>query len=80
MFLKTRTKRRAFTAVVIMITAMLISLTGLSNIVKYGYGYCGYLGIVSIVIPFLTIGVYKNRKFKKEHPNHVWTGSEENRK
>lgn len=79
MFLKSRTKRRAFTAVVIMIISMLISLTGLSNIVKYGYGYCGYLGIVSIVIPFLTIGVYKNRKFKKEHPNHVWTGSEENR-
>ena len=79
MFLKTRTKRRAFTAAVIMIVAMLISLTGLSNIVKYGYGYCGYLGIFSIVLPFLTIGVYKNRKFKKEHPDHVWTGSEANR-
>lgn len=72
MFLNTRTKRRVFTACVIMTVAMLISLTGLSNIVKYGYGYCGYLGIFTIIIPFITIGVYKNRKFKRENPDHKW--------
>lgn len=72
MFLKTRTQRRIFTACAIMVVAMLLSLTGLSNIVKYGYGYCGYLGIFTIVIPFLTIGVYKNRKFRREHPEHKW--------
>jgi uncharacterized membrane protein YkvI len=41
-------------------------MLGLSKIVKYGYGYCGYLGIVIIIIPFLTVGVYKNRKFTQE--------------
>lgn len=71
-FIKTQRARRAFVACAIMVIAVLISLTGLSNIVKYGYGYCGYLGIFSIIIPFLTIGVYKNRKFKKENPDHKW--------
>ena len=44
-----------------------ISLMGLTNIIKYGYGYCGYLGIAVVVVPFLTVGVYKNRKYMKEH-------------
>ncbi|WAW14678.1 hypothetical protein [Peptostreptococcus equinus] len=72
MWLKTRQKRRIFTACAIMIVAILLSLTGLSNIVKYGYGYCGYLGIFAIIVPFLTIGIYKNRKFKKENPDYKW--------
>lgn len=71
-FIKSKKYRRAFVACAIMVVAVLISLTGLSNIVKYGYGYCGYLGIFTIVIPFLTIGVYKNRKFKRENPSHKW--------
>ena len=33
-----------------------------TNIIKYGYGYCGYLAIAIVVVPFLTVGVYKNRK------------------
>mgnify|MGYP000800657483 CR=1 FL=1 len=37
------------------------------NIIKYGYGYCGYLGIAVVVVPFLTVGVYKNRKYIREH-------------
>ncbi len=77
MFLNSKTKRRVFVACLIMLIAMLISLTGLSNIVKYGYGYCGYLGIVAIIIPFLTIGVYKNRKFKRENPDHIWPALKE---
>ncbi len=72
MFIKEKKIRRAFISFVIMVVAVLLSLTGLDNIVKYGYGYCGYLGIFAIIIPFLTIGVYKNRKFKKEHPNYKW--------
>lgn len=77
MFIKSRTKRRIFVACLIMIVAMIISSTGLTTIVKYGYGYCGYLGIFVIIIPFLTIGVYKNRKFKKEHPEHKWAANYE---
>ena len=46
---------------------MSISMAGLTNIIKYGYGYCGYLGIAVVVIPFLTVGVYKNRKYIREH-------------
>ncbi|WP_101773696.1 YkvI family membrane protein [Peptostreptococcus faecalis] len=72
MFIRKRTYRRVFIACAIMVLATLASLTGLSNIVKYGYGYCGYLGIAVIVIPFLTIGVHKNRKFKRENPDHKW--------
>lgn len=60
-------KRRAGIALLIMVVAMFISLVGLTNIVKYGYGYCGYIGIVMVVIPFLTVGVYKNRKYMAEH-------------
>lgn len=72
MFIKEKKLRRAFISFVIMVVAILLSLTGLDNIVKYGYGYCGYLGIFAIILPFLTIGVYKNRKFKKENPEYKW--------
>lgn len=50
----------------IMILSMGISMVGLDKIIKYGYGYMGYLGIAIIIIPFLTVGVYKNRKYLKE--------------
>lgn len=46
----------------IIILSMTISLVGLTNIIKYGYGYCGCLEIAIAVIPFPTVGVYKNRK------------------
>ena len=59
--------RRAGIAFLIMAIAVCISVVGLSNIIKYGYGYCGYIGIVMLVIPFLTVGVYKNRKYLKNH-------------
>ena len=60
--------RRSSIAVFIMVLSMGISFAGLTNVVKYGYGYCGYLGIAVCVIPLLTVGYYKNRKFLKEHP------------
>ena len=62
-----RTKRNAISSIFIIAVSMGISLMGLTNIIKYGYGYCGYLGIAVVVIPFLTVGVYKNRKYMKEH-------------
>ena len=55
--------RRGVVALLIMAVSMGISLVGLSSIVKYGYGYCGYIGIAIIVVPFLTVGAYKNRKY-----------------
>ncbi len=59
--------RNAIVSAFIIILSMSISFMGLSNIIQYGYGYCGYLGILVVVIPFLTVGIYKNRKFAKEH-------------
>lgn len=55
-------KRRMAISAFIIILSMTISLVGLTNIIKYGYGYCGYLVIAIVVVPFLTVGVYKNRK------------------
>lgn len=62
-FLKKRitstTVRRAVVAIIIMAISMAVSMVGLSNIIKYAYGYCGYLGIAIIIIPVLTVGHYK---------------------
>ena len=59
---------RIMVSACIMLLSMAVSMVGLSNIIKFGYGYCGYLGILIIILPFLTVGVYKNRKYLKEHP------------
>ncbi|MDR3259770.1 MAG: hypothetical protein LBT51_09215 [Fusobacteriaceae bacterium] len=59
--------RRIVTGAVAIIFSSILSLAGLDRIVKFGYGYCGYLGIFIIVIPFLTIGYYRNRKYIKEN-------------
>lgn len=58
--------RRASVSAFIMILSMVISFAGLSNVVKYGYGYCGLIGIFIILLPLMTVGFYKNRKFIQE--------------
>ena len=63
--------RSAIVSAFIIVLSMTISLAGLTNIIKYGYGYCGYLAILVVVLPFLTVGVYKNRKYLKEHPGQI---------
>ena len=65
--IKSQRVRSAVVSAFIIILSMTISLVGLTNIIKYGYGYCGYLAIAIVVVPFLTVGVYKNRKYIKEH-------------
>lgn len=65
--IKSAPARSAIVSAFIIILSMTISMAGLTNIIKYGYGYCGYLGAAAVVIPFLTVGVYKNRKHIKEH-------------
>ena len=69
--------RRALVSVFIMVVSMGISFVGLTNVVKYGYGYCGYLGIAIIIVPLLTIGFYKNRKFMKENSQDTKVSFEE---
>ena len=65
--IKSAPARSAIVSAFIIVLSMSISMAGLTNIIKYGYGYCGYLGIAVVVVPFLTVGVYKNRKYLKSH-------------
>lgn len=58
--------RSAIVTAFIIVLSMTVSLVGLTNIIKYGYGYCGYLAIAIIIVPFLTVGVYKNKKFDRD--------------
>jgi uncharacterized membrane protein YkvI len=67
--IKNQSIRSAIVSAFIMIISMSVATFGLSNIIKYGYGYCGYLGILIIVIPFLTVGHIKNKKYIAEHPD-----------
>ena len=48
-----------------------LSMVGLTNIIKYGYGYCGYLGIFVIILPGLIVGHIKNKKFLKDNPEYI---------
>lgn len=66
--MKNSSARRVCVSVIVMLISMGISFLGLTRIVRYGYGYCGYVGIVIIILPFLTVGIYKNRKYASEHP------------
>lgn len=66
---KSPIKKNAIVSAFIIVVSMTISLVGLTNIIKYGYGYCGYLAIVVVIVPFLTVGVYKNRKYIKQNPD-----------
>ena len=70
--------RSAIVSAFIIVVSMTISLAGLSNIIKYGYGYCGYLGIAVVVIPFLTVGVYKNHAYIRAHGEAFPERQEEN--
>ncbi|NLY21515.1 MAG: hypothetical protein GXZ08_09575 [Tissierellia bacterium] len=65
--------KRLVIASFILMASMLLSMVGLTNIIKYGYGYCGYLAIGIIILPFLTVGAYKNRMYLKEESFKVLT-------
>lgn len=65
--IKSESMKSGIVSAFVIILSMFVSLVGLTNIIKYGYGYCGYLAIVIIVIPFLTVGVIKNRKYLAEN-------------
>ena len=53
------------------VISMAFSMVGLTNVIKYGYNYCGTFGVFIIVIPMLTIGAKKNNAFLKEHPEYI---------
>jgi len=70
--------RRIVVSCFIMSLSMGISMVGLDKIIKYGYGYMGYLGIAIIIVPFLTVGAYKNRKYLKQKNNEEEINSDIN--
>ena len=55
--------RRIIVAIICIAVCMCVSMVGLDNIIKYAYGYCGYLGLVVITVPMLTIGHKKNKEY-----------------
>lgn len=65
------TVKRGLLSLCCMVLSMAISLFGLTAIVQIGYGYTGVLGIFVVIIPVLTVGHMKNKKFKKDHQNVV---------
>ncbi len=60
--------RRVIVAIICILCCMAVSMVGLDNIIKYAYGYCGYLGLVCITVPMLTIGHKKNKEYIAAHP------------
>ena len=58
-------------ALLAIVVSMAFSMIGLTNVIKYGYAYCGIIGIFVVVIPFLTVGHKKNSAFIKEHPEYA---------
>lgn len=65
------TLRRAIISLAIMIVSVALSLTGLTPLIKYGYGFCGYLAVFVVIIPIVIIGQIKNNKYRAEHPEFL---------
>ena len=61
--------RKVAVGVVVIALCFAVSLLGLSTIISKVYGYCGYYGIVVIIIPVLIWGNIKNKQWFAEHPN-----------
>ncbi len=60
--------RKVIVGVIVIALCFAVSLLGLSTIISKVYGYCGYYGIVVIIIPVLVWGISKNKKWVAEHP------------
>jgi uncharacterized membrane protein YkvI len=43
---------------------------GLTRIINYGFGYMGYVGMVTVFLPTMIVGHIKNKKFAAEHPKY----------
>lgn len=56
--------RGVFVAAIVIAVCFAISLLGLTDIVKYAYGYDGYYAIVVIVIPAFVWGIPKIKKLE----------------
>ena len=62
-------KKSSIISMFAIIVSVVLALTGLVNLIKYGYTYCSYIGLFAVVIPMLTIGHIKNKKFAEANPD-----------
>ena len=58
--------RAVIVAAVTIAVCFAISLLGLTAIIKYAYGYCGYYSLVIIVVPAFIWGIPKCKKLEAE--------------
>lgn len=65
--IKSEKARSAIVGFVVILICFALSLLGLSNIIKYAYGYDGYFAIFAVVIPVLIWGLPKVIKLKAHH-------------
>jgi uncharacterized membrane protein YkvI len=54
--------RRAIIAFVAIVFSYLLSRAGLTLVVKYGYGNLGWFGVIMLVVPSITVWMYRNAK------------------
>jgi uncharacterized membrane protein YkvI len=58
--------RSIIVGVIAILICFSLSMLGLSNLIKYAYGYDGYYGLIVVVLPVLIWGVPKVKKLKAE--------------
>ena len=58
--------RGIIVAAVTIAVCFAISLLGLTSIVKYAYGYCGYYSLIIIVLPTFIWGIPKCKKLSAQ--------------
>ncbi len=62
--IKSEKVRSAVVGFVVICICFALSLLGLSNIIKYAYGYDGYYAIFAVILPVLVWGIPKVRALK----------------
>jgi uncharacterized membrane protein YkvI len=62
--IKKETVRNLCVGVIVIAVCFLVSLLGLTNIIKYAYGYSGYYAIFALILPAFIWGIPKIRKLK----------------
>jgi uncharacterized membrane protein YkvI len=70
-FFSNITMRRALISIIVMLVSVSLSLFGLTALVRYGYGMCGYIGTFAVILPILIIGTIKINRHKKAHPDFM---------
>ena len=65
--IKSEKWRGVIVAAITIAACFAVSLLGLTKIIKYAYGYCGYYSLLFIIIPAFIWGIPKCRKLEAMH-------------